>query len=364
MQRRTISGRDRPALDRTAGARRRHRRGGHERVRPRRPGAGCDGDRLRPRVVAVPRAGAGGGIAAVVGHDAANVPAGDGVEVCASTAVPADNPEVVAARARGRRLAAREDLLAELTALRRTIAVAGAHGKTTTSAMVAHVLLGAGGTRDTSSAGSVRSTGSNGAWGGGEWLVVEADESDRSMLRLRVDVAVVTNVELDHHATYADLEELEDCSGRSCERRRRRSSGGAPSCSPCGGKAPGEDYDHAVDEADAALSAHGVSGSRGAVWRSPCRCAGRHNARTPRRRSRPARWRGSPRPTPCGPSARSAGRRRFERWGGALGVARRRRLRAPPHRGGGDVEAARALGAGRAGRGCVPAAPLFAHAAA
>jgi len=151
------------------------------------------------------------GIAAVVGHDAANLPPGDDVEVFASTAVPADNPEVAAARSRGLAVRPREDLLAELTALRRTIAVAGAHGKTTTSAMAAHVLLECGRRPGYLIGGVVRSTGTNGAWGDGEWLVVEADESDRSMLRLHVDVAVVTNVELDHHTTYASLAELEDC---------------------------------------------------------------------------------------------------------------------------------------------------------
>jgi UDP-N-acetylmuramate--alanine ligase len=151
------------------------------------------------------------GVGTVVGHDAANVPAGDGVEVFASTAVPADNPEVLAARDRGLAVRPREDLLAELTALRRTIAVAGAHGKTTTSAMVAHVLLACGLDPGYLIGGVVRSTGTNGAWGTGEWLVVEADESDRSMLRLHVEVAVVTNVELDHHATYGSLAELEDC---------------------------------------------------------------------------------------------------------------------------------------------------------
>jgi UDP-N-acetylmuramate--alanine ligase len=160
-----------------------------------------------PYLVAVRAAG----IEATVGHDAANVPAGEGVEVVASTAVGADNPEVLAARERGLPVLRRADLLAELTALRRTIAVAGAHGKTTTSSMAAHVLLGAGLDPGYLIGGVLRSTGANGAWGTGEWLVVEADESDRSMLRLSVDVAVVTNVELDHHATFGSVTELEDC---------------------------------------------------------------------------------------------------------------------------------------------------------
>jgi UDP-N-acetylmuramate--alanine ligase len=151
------------------------------------------------------------GIPVAIGHDAANVPAGDGVEVVASTAVPADNPEVAAALERGLPVLHRAQLLGELSALRRTIAIAGAHGKTTTSSMAAHILLGCGMDPGYLIGGVLRTTGHNGAWGTGDWLVVEADESDRSMLSLDVDVAVVTNVELDHHATYGSVAELEDC---------------------------------------------------------------------------------------------------------------------------------------------------------
>jgi UDP-N-acetylmuramate--alanine ligase len=146
----------------------------------------------------------------VIGHDAANVPPGADVEVVYSTAIPAENPERLAARERGLRERPRAELLAELTALRPTVAVAGAHGKTTTAAMIAHVLLALGLDPAFLIGGILRSAGSNAAWGGGEWLVVEADESDRSMLALDVDVAVLTNVELDHHATYGSLGELRD----------------------------------------------------------------------------------------------------------------------------------------------------------
>jgi UDP-N-acetylmuramate--alanine ligase len=142
------------------------------------------------------------GVTVSVGHDAANVPAG--AEVFHSSAVAADNPE----RAGGSR--PRAELLRELTALRRTIAVAGAHGKTTTSSMVAHVLLGCGLAPGYLIGGDLTTTGRNADWGEGEWLVVEADESDRSMLALEVEVAVVTNVELDHHATYGSLGEVRE----------------------------------------------------------------------------------------------------------------------------------------------------------
>ncbi|MDQ3740824.1 MAG: Mur ligase domain-containing protein, partial [Actinomycetota bacterium] len=150
------------------------------------------------------------GIAPAIGHNAANVPSDADVEVVVSTAIPASNPEVAAARERGLRVLSRADLLAELTREKRTIAVAGAHGKTTTSSMVAHALLGCGLDPAYVIGGTLSTTGTNAAWGAGEWLVVEADESDRSFLALDVDVAVVTNVELDHHTEWGSRRELDD----------------------------------------------------------------------------------------------------------------------------------------------------------
>jgi UDP-N-acetylmuramate--alanine ligase len=141
------------------------------------------------------------GVTVHVGHDAANVP-GD-ADVFVSTAIPADNPERVP------RAQPRAELLRELTSLKRVIAIAGAHGKTTTSSMAAHALLGAGMGPGYLIGGALRSTGQNADWGDGEWLVVEADESDKSMLALDVDIAVVLNIELDHHATYASLADLD-----------------------------------------------------------------------------------------------------------------------------------------------------------
>ena len=150
------------------------------------------------------------GIEPAIGHATENVPEGDDVEVVLSTAIPPDNPERRAAEERGLRVLSRADLLGELTRLRRTIAVAGAHGKTTTSSMVAHALLGCGLDPSYLIGGTLSTTGTNAAWGSGEWLVVEADESDRSFLALDVDVAVVTNVELDHHTEYASRLELDE----------------------------------------------------------------------------------------------------------------------------------------------------------
>jgi UDP-N-acetylmuramate--alanine ligase len=148
------------------------------------------------------------GCAAVVGHDAANVP--PDAEVVYSTAVPPENPERAIARERGQRELHRADLLAEITTLRKCIAVTGTHGKTTTTSMVVHALRGCGMDPGYLVGGDVRSTGSNAGWGAGEWVVVEADESDRSLLKLHPDVAVLTNAELDHHATYASQQDVDD----------------------------------------------------------------------------------------------------------------------------------------------------------
>ncbi|HEY2768136.1 MAG TPA: UDP-N-acetylmuramate--L-alanine ligase [Solirubrobacteraceae bacterium] len=162
------------------------------------------------------RLSADGVLDAHIGHDAVNIPAGEDVEIVYSSAVPAENPERAAARARGLRERPRADLLAELTALKRTIAVAGTHGKTTTSSMLVHALRRACPQPDEVSwlvGGPVGGGLDNAHWGPGELLVVEADESDRSMLSLDVDIAVLTNVELDHHATFASLVELREAFG-------------------------------------------------------------------------------------------------------------------------------------------------------
>jgi UDP-N-acetylmuramate--alanine ligase len=152
-----------------------------------------------------------------IGHDAANLPGGDTVEVFYSSAIEADNVELVAAVARGLRVAPRAALLGELSALRRTIAVAGAHGKTTTASMIATALRACGLDPGYLIGGTLRETGRNGEWGSGEWLVVEADESDRSMLSLDVEIAVLTSVELDHHAAFGSLLELEGAYGEFLE---------------------------------------------------------------------------------------------------------------------------------------------------
>ena len=145
------------------------------------------------------------GIPVVIGHDMANV--FSGAEIVASSAIAPDNPEVAHARVKKR-----AELLAELVELRPSIVVAGAHGKTTTCAMIAFVLERLGRDPAYLIGGEIPQLGGNARAGAG-WLIAEGDESDRSLELLRPRVAVLTNVELDHHATFASEAEL----GRAAE---------------------------------------------------------------------------------------------------------------------------------------------------
>ena len=147
------------------------------------------------------------GIEPAIGHRAGGAP--EGAEVVVSTAIAADNPELAAAREAGATVLHRGDLLAEVARLKRAVAVAGTHGKTSTASMAAHVLVTTGRDPAYLIGGELRTTGTNAAWGAGEWIVVEADESDRSFLKLAPDYGVVTNVELDHHSTYRSSLEIE-----------------------------------------------------------------------------------------------------------------------------------------------------------
>jgi len=148
------------------------------------------------------------GIAVAVGHDAANL--GAAAVVVISTAVKRDNPEVAAARSRLIPVVRRAEMLAELMRLKWAIAVGGTHGKTTTTSLVACVLEGAKFDPTVINGGIVNAYGSNTRMGAGEWMVVEADESDGSFLRLPAVVAIVTNIDpehLDHWGTEAAMKE-------------------------------------------------------------------------------------------------------------------------------------------------------------
>ncbi len=136
------------------------------------------------------------GIPVLIGHDAANL--GSAQVVVISTAVKRDNPEVAAARARLIPVVRRAEMLAELMRLRWSIAVGGTHGKTTTTSLIAAVLEAARLDPTVINGGIIEAYGTNTRMGSGDWMVVEADESDGSFLRLPATIAVVTNMDPEH----------------------------------------------------------------------------------------------------------------------------------------------------------------------
>src|SRR3569833_3741930 len=148
------------------------------------------------------------GIVVHIGHDADNL--GDSAGVVVSTAIKRDNPEVDAALERRIPVVRRAEMLAELMRLKSTVAVAGTHGKTTTTSMVA-ALLDAGGVDPTViNGGIINSYGSNARLGASDWMVVEADESDGSFLRLDGTIAVVTNIAPEHLDNYGSFDAVKD----------------------------------------------------------------------------------------------------------------------------------------------------------
>jgi UDP-N-acetylmuramate--alanine ligase len=148
------------------------------------------------------------GIKVMIGHSADNL--GDAAVVVTSTAVKKGNPERDAALERRIPLVRRAEMLAELMRLKNTVAVAGTHGKTTTTSLVA-AMLDAGGIDPTViNGGIINSYGSNARLGDSDWMVVEADESDGSFLRLDGTIAVVTNIDPEHLDHYGDFEKIKD----------------------------------------------------------------------------------------------------------------------------------------------------------
>ncbi len=148
------------------------------------------------------------GVVVMEGHAAANV--GDADVVVYSSAVRATNPEIVEARERGIPVIPRAEMLAELMRLRFSIAIAGSHGKTTTTSMIALVLERAGLDPTAVIGGRLSAFGSNARLGQGDYLVAEADESDRSFLMLWPSIAVVTNIDDEHMESYGSLAALQD----------------------------------------------------------------------------------------------------------------------------------------------------------
>lgn len=148
------------------------------------------------------------GIQIAIGQSADNL--GDAAVVVTSTAIKRDNPEVQAAYARRIPVVRRAEMLAELMRLKSTVAVAGTHGKTTTTSMIA-ALLDAGGVDPTViNGGIINQYGSNARLGDSEWMVVEADESDGSFLRLDGTIAVVTNIDPEHLDHYGSFDKAKD----------------------------------------------------------------------------------------------------------------------------------------------------------
>ncbi|MBC7522323.1 MAG: UDP-N-acetylmuramate--L-alanine ligase, partial [Sandarakinorhabdus sp.] len=148
------------------------------------------------------------GITIFIGQRAENV--ANAAVLVTSTAIKADNPEVVAARAKRIPIVRRAEMLAELMRLKSCVAVAGTHGKTTTTSMVA-ALLDAGGVDPTVNNGGITNTyGSNARLGEGEWMVVEADESDGSFLRLGGTFGIVTNIDPEHLDHWGDFDKVRD----------------------------------------------------------------------------------------------------------------------------------------------------------
>jgi len=153
------------------------------------------------------------GVDAHVGHDSARVPV-DADAVVVSTAIPRSNSEVRAAEAAGIPVLRRAEALAAIVATRRGIAVAGSHGKTTSASMLAVILRAAGWHPSFIVGGELNEVGTNAALDDGEWLVVEADESDGTFLELAPEVALVTNVEPDHLDHYGTFDALVASFGR------------------------------------------------------------------------------------------------------------------------------------------------------
>ena len=275
------------------------------------------------------------GATIAVGHAAHNVDGADLVAV--STAVPAANPEPARARELGIPVVRRAELLAALLAGSRGVLVAGTHGKTTTTAMATVVLQAAGLDPSFAIGGTLHDSGASAHHGAGEVFVAEADESDRSFLVYAPDCAVVTNVELDHHDTYADLGEVTDAFAAFLEHR----SPGAPAVLGTddpglrallarGPRGPVVGYG---EGADAGLRIVDLqAGPSGSTWslhadgedlgRFSVPLPGRHNVHNATAAVAVARWAGAPiEAVRRALSVFNGTQRRFQRLGAAGGVS-------------------------------------------
>jgi len=148
------------------------------------------------------------GVKIAIGHAAANL--ADARVVVVSSAIKPDNPELVAARAQRLAVVRRAEMLAELMRLKSCVAIAGTHGKTTTTSMVAALLDGAGFDPTVINGGIINAYGTNARLGAGDWMVVEADESDGTFVKLPADIAIVTNIDPEHLDHFKTFEAVQD----------------------------------------------------------------------------------------------------------------------------------------------------------
>ena len=148
------------------------------------------------------------GIRIFIGHDEINLIGAR--SVVASTAIKADNPEIASARERGLPIISRADMLSELMRETRTISVTGTHGKTTTTSMIGHLFEHGGFDPTVVNGGIIEDWGSNARLGKGEWMIVEADESDGTFVRLPTEIGVVTNIDAEHLDYYGSLNAMHE----------------------------------------------------------------------------------------------------------------------------------------------------------
>ncbi|HVB06686.1 MAG TPA: UDP-N-acetylmuramate--L-alanine ligase [Acidimicrobiales bacterium] len=267
------------------------------------------------------------GVTVAIGHDAANVAGAEHVGI--SSAVSSSNVELLEAHRRGVPVHARAELLAAICATRRTLAVAGTHGKTTTSSMLALVLLEAGLSPSFIIGGEVNEIGTNAAFVEGEWLVVEADESDGTFLQLPAEVAVVTSVEpdhLEHFGSFAALTEgfaefLRKAAGAVVCADDAGARALAPEGAVTYGFSEGADYRVSDFTTGRAEIAFGLIGPEGDLGRFTLPVPGAHNARNAAAALAAARLLGADPDAARRALARFAGvARRFQFRGEAGGV--------------------------------------------
>jgi len=278
---------------------------------------------------AVTRRLAGQGIEVAIGHRSENL--GDAEAVTFSPAVGDRNPELVAATARGVRVIRRSEALAAIAATKRCIAVAGTHGKTTTSSMLSLVLVEAGLRPSFLIGADVNEIGTNAAWDEGEWLVVEADESYGTFGALRPEVAVLTNVEPDHLDHYGTFDALRAAFGEYLAGASGVAVVGAddPVASELGrrygslsvGVDPGATFTMSEVELSRSAARFDLAGPDGPLGRIELPMPGLYNARNAAVAAVAARCAGAPFEAALSALARFAGvPRRFEFRGAANGV--------------------------------------------